>query len=132
MFSQEAQRKPSPVPPSEILGPQLIAWSQVQKPQPVPAPLPPPDRPVQSEQQPGQSASQTAQEPSQSQTAAQTLIGTIVKDGRRFILKVSGSNTYDLDDQDRAQRYEGKQVKVVGTLSAPGNSFHVVSIELMS
>ena len=78
------------------------------------------------------SASHAAQEPAQSQPAAQTLTGTIVKDGGRYILKVSGSNTYDLDDQDRAQRYEGKQVKVVGTLSAPGNSFHVVSIELMS
>ena len=131
MFSQEAQRKPSPVPP-EILGPQLIAWSQVQKPQPVPAPLPPPDRPVQSEQQPGQSASHAAQEPAQSQPAAQTLTGTIVKDGGRYILKVSGSSTYELDDQERAKRYEGKQVKIVGMLSATGNSFHIVSIELMS
>ena len=132
MFSQDLQRKASPVPPSEILGPQLIAWSQMQKPQPVPAPLPPPDRPVQSEQQSGQAVPHTSQEPAQQQPAAQTLTGTVVKDSGRYILKVSGSSTYELDDQERAKRYEGKQVKIVGTLSATGNSFHIVSIELMS
>jgi hypothetical protein len=62
------------------------------------------------------------------------LTGTIIKDGGRYLLKVSSSSTttYELDDQERAKRYEGKQVKVVGALSATGNSFHIVSIELMS
>jgi hypothetical protein len=117
MFSQALEKTPSPVTPGELLGPQLIAWSQVQKPQPV------------------QSASETekAQEPSQQQPAAQTLTGTIVKDSGRYILKVSSSSmTYELDDQVRAQRYEGKQVKVAGTMSAKGDSFHVISIELIS
>jgi Protein of unknown function (DUF5818) len=133
VFSQGVQRQPSPVPPFEILGPQLIAWSQVQKPRPVPAPLPPPDRPVQSEQQTGPAASQTPQEPAPQPPTAQTLTGTIIKDGGRYLLKVSSSTTtYELDDQERAKRYEGKQVKVVGALSATGNSFHIVSIELIS
>ena len=132
MLSQVLQSKPSPAPPSEILGPQLIAWSQMQKPQPVPEPLPPPDRPVQqSEPQTGRSA-ETAQDPPQQQPAAQTLSGTIVKDGSRYVLKVSSSSTYELDDQDRAKRYEGKQVKVSGTLDASGSSFHIISIELIS
>ncbi|MHB8217409.1 MAG: DUF5818 domain-containing protein, partial [Candidatus Sulfotelmatobacter sp.] len=132
MLSQ-VPSKPNPVPPSEILGPQLIAWSQMQKPQPVPEPLPPPDRPVQqSEPQTGRSA-ETAQDPPQQQPAAQTtLSGTIVKDGSRYVLKVSSSSTYELDDQARAKRYEGKQVKVSGTLGASGNSFHIISIELIS
>jgi hypothetical protein len=134
VFSQEVQKKPSPAPASEILGPQLIAWSQMQKPQPVPAPLPPPDRPIsQSEQQPERTANDSAQDAPQQQPAAQTLTGTIVKDAGRYVLKVSSStNTYELDDQDRAKRYEGKQVKVAGTLKANGNSFHVISIELIS
>jgi hypothetical protein len=34
-FSQDRQIQPSPVLPTEILGPQLIAWSQVQQPQPI-------------------------------------------------------------------------------------------------
>ena len=133
MFSQSFEGKPSPSLTSEIPGPQLIAWSQVQKPQPVPQPLPPPDRPVQqSADQPEPSASAPSQELPKQQPAAQTLTGTIVKDGSRYILKVSSSNTYELDDQDRAKRYEGKQVKVAGTLDAKGNSLHIISIELIS
>jgi hypothetical protein len=124
MFSQDLQGSPSPVLPSEILGPQLIAWSQVQKPQPVTEPLPSSDRAAQSEE---------AQEPPPQQpAAAQTLTGTIIKDGSRYVLKVSSSSTYQLDDQDRAKQYEGKQVKVAGTLGANGNSLHVISIELIT
>jgi hypothetical protein len=129
MFSQAKEKNPSPVTPSEFLGPQLIAWSQVQKPQPVAEPLPQSDRVA---QQAGQS-SEKAPEPPQQQPGAHTLTGTIVKDSGRYVLKVSSSSTtYELDDQDRAQRYEGKQVKVAGTMSAKGDSFHVISIELIS
>jgi hypothetical protein len=131
MLSQ-VQSKPNPVPPSEILGPQLIAWSQMQKPQPVPEPLPPPDRPVQQSEPQTERSAETAQDLPQQQPAAQTLSGMIVKDGSRYVLKVSSSSTYELDDQDRAKRYEGKQVKVSGTLDASGNSFHIISIELIS
>jgi len=131
MFSQDLQGRPSPALPAEVLGPQLIAWSQVQKPQPVPEPLPPPDRPVQSEPESRRSAN-PAQDPPKQQPAVQTLTGTIIKDGSRYVLKVSGASTYQLDDQDRVKQYEGKQVKVAGALDATGNSFHVISIELIS
>ncbi len=39
---------------------------------------------------------------------------------------------YQLDDQERAKQYEGKQVKIAGTLDATGNSLHITSIELVS
>jgi Protein of unknown function (DUF5818) len=132
VLAQGPRSQSKPVLPSEILGPQLIAWSQLQKPQPVPQPLPPPDRPVQqADQQPGQPPTPPAQR-QQQPPAAQTLTGTIVKDGSRFILKVSSSSAYQLDDQDKAKQYEGKQVKINGTLDASGNSFHIISIELIS
>jgi hypothetical protein len=131
MFSQDPKGKPSPMLPSEVLGPQLIAWSQMQKPQPVPEPLPPPDRPVQADPQSGKSAN-PPQEPPRQPPPAQTLTGTIIKDGSRYVLKVSGANTYQLDDQDRVKQYEGKQVKVAGSLDATENTFHIISIELIS
>jgi hypothetical protein len=113
LFAQDAH-KPSPVPPSDILGPQLIAWSQLQHPQPV----------GQGEQ------SQTRPDPS---PATQTLTGIIVKDSGHFFLKISGGSTaYELDDRDRASQYEGKQVKVAGVLDPKGNSFHIINIELIS
>lgn len=129
--AQDLRSQPSPVLPSDILGPQLIAWSQLQKPEPAPQPLPPPDRPIQQPDQP------TNQRPANPQAqpqppASQTFTGTIVKDGSRYILKVSSNNVYQLDDQERAQRYEGKQVKIAGTLDANGNGLHVTSIELLS
>jgi hypothetical protein len=44
--AQNAQPKPSPLPPSDYgIGPQLIAWSEMQKPQPV-QPQPTPDQPA--------------------------------------------------------------------------------------
>jgi len=113
--------------PTEILGPQLIAWSQLQKPQPVPQPMPLPDRPV---QQSDSQVLQAAPGPTQRQTT-QTLEGAIVKDGSRYVLKVADGTAYPLDGQDAAKQYEGKQVKVSGDLYAD-NSFHISSIELIS
>jgi Protein of unknown function (DUF5818) len=129
-----AQDSRSPGLPPDILGPQLIAWSQLQKPEPVPQPLPPPDRPVQQpDQQTDQRPTQPANPQAQPQPpAAQTFTGTILKDGSRYILKVSSKNVYQLDDQEKAKRYEGKQVKIEGTLDATGNSVHITSIELLS
>jgi hypothetical protein len=128
-FSQDLG-KPTPVAPGKFLGPQLIAWSQTQKPQPVADAAPQPNQ----TDNPGQSSNEKAQAPAQQPGPdTQTITGTIVKDSGRYVLKVSSSSTtYELDDQDRAQQYEGKQVKVSGTPSAKGDSFHVVNIELIS
>lgn len=119
LHAQGVSHNSDPTTPSEILGPQLIAWSQVQRPQPLSQPTPSP--------------SPVSQQHGQAQTpAAQTFTGTIMKDGDKYILKSAGTNVYELDDQERARQYEGKQVKVVGTLDASGNSLHVSSIELLS
>jgi hypothetical protein len=121
MFAQDLPGPTNPVLPSDFLGPQLIAWSQLQKPLPV----------LQltsqrADQQPGQS-------PVQPQSPAkQTLTGTIVRDGSRYILKVSNNSVYELDAQDKAKQYEGRQVKIAGTLDANGSTFHIISIELIS
>jgi hypothetical protein len=131
LLAQGNQSDTRPVLPSEILGPQLIAWSQAQRPQPVPQPLPPPARPTaQPDPQPEQPASPPLQQ--QQQPAAQTFSGTIVKDGGTYVLKVSRDSSYRLDDQDKAKQYEGKQVRIAGTLDANTNSIHVTSIELVS
>jgi hypothetical protein len=55
--AQDGQSHPGPTAPSHILGSQLIAWSEVQKPQPVTQPLPSSNRPVpQPDHQPAQTA----------------------------------------------------------------------------
>jgi hypothetical protein len=127
MFAQDPQTQPSPALPSDTLGPQLIAWSQLQKPQPVPQLLLQPDRPLQ------QPDVQRANPPTQQeQPAAPTFKGTIIKNGTRYVLKVSSNSTYQVDEQYSPKQYEGKQVKIAGTLDADGKSLRITSIELVS
>jgi hypothetical protein len=42
IFAQDLHGRPDPVPPAKIVGPQLVAWSQLQQPQPIPQPEPEP------------------------------------------------------------------------------------------
>lgn len=55
--AQDGQSRPGPVAPSDVLGSQLIAWSEVQKPQPIQQAKPALNRPEpQSDRQPAQTA----------------------------------------------------------------------------
>ena len=131
-----AQDSPGQTLPSEVIGPQLIAWSLLQKPQPIPQPLPPPDRTGQPQDpQPAQptnpgSAPDAGSQPPQPTT--QVFTGTIRKDGDRYVLRSSANTVYQLDDQEKARQYESKQVRIEATLGADPHSLHIVSIELIS
>jgi hypothetical protein len=58
--AQDGQSRPGPVAPSDILGSQLVVWSEVQKPQPLSQPLPAPNQPEpQPDHQPAQTANQS-------------------------------------------------------------------------
>jgi Protein of unknown function (DUF5818) len=128
LFAQQAVQQPSPQLPASVLGPQLIAWSEVQKPRPLPQPLPPPQPDPPAQSQPQQSAgSQNQQQPS-----AQAFTGTVVKDGSKFVLKGSESTSYQIDDQEKARVFEGKQVKIAGRLDPKTYILHVMSIEVLS
>lgn len=86
--------------------------------------------------QPGQQ--QQVPQPGQQQQgpqASQTFTGKIVKltSGKFALLtgqtpdgKPSG---HFLDDQDNAQKYEGKQVTVTGTFDEASNTIHVTNIQ---
>jgi len=129
MLAQDLQRQPSPALPSDILGPQLIAWSQLQKLQPVPQPLPSPDPPI---SQPAQETQPTNPPAEEQRPAAQTFKGTIVEDGRRYVPRVSSNNAYQLDAQEKTKQCDGWQVKISGALDANGSSLHGISIEFVS
>jgi Protein of unknown function (DUF5818) len=58
--------------------------------------------------------------------------GTIVKDRGKYVLKVASGTAYQLDDQQKARQYDGKEVKLVGTQDENQRSVNVVSIELIS
>jgi hypothetical protein len=115
----------APVPPASAIGPQLVAWSQMQTPHAVPQPMPQeqpdPQKPVPANPQ--------AEQP---QPASESFTGTIVKAGGNYVLKSSDKMVYEIDDQDRAKAYEGKRVKISGSVYAKTNLLHISTIDLLS
>ena len=55
-------------------------------------------------------------------------VRTIVKDGDAYVLK-AGNEKYLLDSQKKAQKYNGKDVKITGTLDNAKNLIHVEKIK---
>ena len=85
-----------------------------------------PQQPVAAQQAAPQATDMQAQD-------AKPFSGTIVKEKGKLVLKDSGANmSYQLDDQDKAQPFEGKQVKVTGKLNAGTKVIHVENIEAAS
>lgn len=123
----------------------LVSWgiqSAAQQQKPANPQLPDPN----SETQPqrpdnAQPAPKTQNEPAAeanapgqvSPDAKRTFSGRIVKSKDQFVLKDrSNNNTYKLDRQDIAKQYQGKDVKVSGTLDSADNTIHVSTIEPLS
>jgi hypothetical protein len=100
---------------SDILGADLIAWSEQQRPQPVP-----PANALESQKQNPSAAAATT---------LQSFRGRIarVRSGE-IVLQISSSCVYRLDVQRAARLFEGKSVVVVGTV-VDGGVLHVVSIQ---
>jgi hypothetical protein len=138
-LAQQPPVKPAP-PYDGVLGPQLIAWSELQKPQPVPQrpdPLPPPDTAPDGKSQPSPQDQKDQKkdqqpEPETQPSTASSITGTIVIMSGKYALETTDNVTYQLDDQDKAKQYDGKQVKVMGTLDRTTGIIHVRSIELLS
>jgi hypothetical protein len=135
----QSPAKPAPGQNEHILGPQLIAWSEMQKPQPVPQqpqPMPAPDAKTdQTSPAPNSKSQPKAEqqpEPEAQQSTAQSVSGTIVKVGGKYVLETPDNMAYQLDDQEKASQYEGKHVKVTGSLDRATGILHVKSVELMS
>jgi len=133
-----------------LISSDLIQWSYMQEPQqpetqprqqPAPAPTPEPTPETQpapnptpepgNPQKPEANPRETAE--SQSRTAAaQTFTGTIGKEEEGYTLKVSENMSYKLDNQEEVQQYDGKRVRVTGTLDSAINLIHVDRIEPLS
>jgi Protein of unknown function (DUF5818) len=50
----------------------------------------------------------------------QTFSGTVVKQGDKYVLKDDAGKTYDIDHQSDVAKFEGKRVRVQGTLDSNG------------
>jgi hypothetical protein len=56
--------------------------------------------------------------------------GTILRNGDNFVLSDAANKlAYILDNAEKASPYEGKKVKVTGTVDAANNTIHVETIQ---
>lgn len=136
-----AQQAPDP---GHLFSSDLIAWSSMQQPQSPEQqpghqqPTPDPNSETQPAPNPAPShspgtAKSSDQSASQGETqAAQAFVGTVSKQADNFVLRVSASTSYKLDNQSQVQQYEGQRVRVTGTLEPSINLIHVDRIEPIS
>ena len=63
----------------------------------------------------------------------ETFTGTIAKKGDQFVLTDDSSKmSYSLDDQQTAEKFAGKKVRVKGILDAVNNTIRVQIIEIVA
>ncbi|MCU1299775.1 MAG: hypothetical protein JWQ87_59 [Candidatus Sulfotelmatobacter sp.] len=127
----DAQSQPAPTPQA----PQTQEGKPSQTPESQSTPATDQSQPAQAPQSqtpPSQAPDTTAPPASNSQTTAaqpngvQSFTGTIVKSGDKYMFQDADTGTtYDIDHQDQVQKFEGKKVKVHGTLDAGTKTIHV-------
>jgi hypothetical protein len=93
------------------------------------------DSPAQSTQQPDSTTTPDSQpkgnSPAGSTAGAatdpgsQTFVGTVHKQGTRYVLQDDAGKTYDVDQQDELKKFDGKRVRVQGTLDSSGQKITV-------
>ncbi len=85
---------------------------------------------AQSAPAPSRDTTSQQQMPSDQGTASEkTFEGKVVKSGNKLVLTAAdGKTTYQLDDQQKAQDFLNKSVKVTGVLDASTGTIHVSAI----
>jgi Protein of unknown function (DUF5818) len=80
-----------------------------------------PDQPGKADPDPQGQSTQAQSTP----TGSQIFTGTIAKSGNLYVLQDANGTSYGIDHQELAQKYEGKQVRIKGTLDPDGKTIHV-------
>ena len=81
--------------------------------------------PDQTQQQPPAGQSGSAGQAQQSADEGQTFSGTIAKSGDKYVLQDASGKTYDVDHQEALKQYEGKKVRIKGSLDPDGKTIHI-------
>jgi rare lipoprotein A (peptidoglycan hydrolase) len=114
--------------------PQSSASQSQQQPQQSPdtqAPMPQQPQSQQTQSQPNQGQGQASQDPAgKAQTSdpsgSSEFIGTVSKQGDKYVFQDAASGqTYDIDHQDEVKKFDGKKVRVHGTLDPSTKTIHV-------
>lgn len=110
-----SQQTPSTQAPDTTPNSQMPPSSQTPSSQNPPSQTPDTTAP-ESGAKPGTSAAGATDNAS----GTQTFTGTVVKQGDKYMLKDDTGKTYDIDHQTDVAKFEGKRVRVQGTLDSNG------------
>jgi len=123
-----AQNSQKPKHPSPQNGTELIAWTQMQQPRPMPSAdgLTVPGRQTDAIQPNIDTASGFSIQP------VQSFSGAVVSADGEYMLKVAEGVNYYLDDQERGRKFEGKDVQVTGNLIPGSDLIKVQDIKAAS
>lgn len=67
----------------------------------------------------------------QQRAQAAVFQGTVLRNGERFSIRTAAGQIYQLDDPQHVQPYEGKNVRITGTLDSSARLIHVSRIEVV-
>ena len=118
------QPKPLPAPEDAFTTRELIAWSQLQVPQPLPPREGQVPQPSQLQDQPTSPA-----DPHTQQEPVQAFSGIILKDSNRYLLIAVNTVRYQLDADDELRAYENRTVKIWGSLDPGAKSIRILRID---
>lgn len=68
-------------------------------------------------------------EPAAQEAEARSFMGQIANEDGTFTLRGNDGKTYQLDNQEKAKSFDGKKVKVTGSLDEENMTIHVSEIE---
>jgi hypothetical protein len=75
---------------------------------------------------PGTQQTPGAATPTPDASGSKEFVGTVLKQGDKFVLQETATGTtYDIDHQDEVKKFEGKKVRVKGTLDSSTKTIHV-------
>jgi uncharacterized protein DUF5818 len=123
-----AQNSQKPKHPSPENGSELIAWTQMQQPRPMPSAdgLTVPGRQTDAIQPDIDTVGSFSIQPVQAFSGA-----VVIADGE-YVLKVADGVHYYLDDQELGRKFEGKDVQVTGNLIPGSDLIKVQDIKAAS
>jgi Protein of unknown function (DUF5818) len=81
--------------------------------------------PPAASQTPGQTQPGQTQADAPDPNGGQTFTGTVAQQGGKYVLQSENGTVYDIDHQDQVKKFEGKRVRVHGTLDASGKMIHI-------
>jgi len=116
--AQQPSSSPDTTPP------QSTPDAQAPSSQPPSSQTPDTTTPPPSGQSP-ESGAQGSASDSGAAAGTQTFSGTVIKQGDKYVLKDDSGKTYDIDHQDEVKKFEGKRVRVQGTLDPSTNKIMV-------